>query len=339
MARYYKKHRRKRKRYTGRRKKRVSYKKGRQNLRRLVNQPFQLPRSFTGSTKAPTRQTAFNLTAVAADGTDMFNGASAGAGFLYQLRPNDIAAPWIGTPNGSGGITSVDGAAAIQGPIQGLHSAASPLGTAGYGRAGCVSLSMSLRIHYPKTDSVYNGTSIVRLNSQPIYIWCSMASGNDTSGLKSTPSTDHTIEELRLHEGIKMWKIMPGQTRTCTMAIPSVLKYLRRSWTLSSTSHLDVDATDPASQPQMASYLDNPARQILAQNFQTGPPQQFVPFTDTEVWDKMRYVACNWGYWCPNSAENISVQTTELNTTMEIIQKVRFWEARSMQDDEDKTVT
>ncbi len=337
MARYYKKHRRRKKSYTGRRKKRVSYKKGRQNLRRLVNQPFQLPRTFTGSTKAPTRQTAFNLTAVAADGTDMFNGASAAAGFLYQLRPNDIAAPWIGTPNGSGGITAVAGANAIQGPIQGLHSAASPLGTAGYGRAGCVSLSMSLRVHYPKTDSVYNGTTIVRLNSQPIYIWCSMASGNDTSGLKSTPSTDHTIEELRLHEGVKMWKIMPGRTRTLTMQIPSVLKYLQRSWTLNSKSDLDVASA--TTQPYLASMMDNPARQILAQDFTIGPPAQFNPFPATHGYQKMRFVACNWGYWCPNSAENIAVQVAELNTTMQIIQKVRFWEARSMQDDEDKTTT
>ncbi len=335
MARYYKKHRRRRKKrgkYIGRRKRKVSYKKGRQNVRRLVNQPFQLPRTFTGSTIAPTRQTAFNLTSVAASGTDMFAGSASASGYLYQLRPNDIAAPWIGLPSGTGTVVDLTGATNVQQPIQGLHAAAGPLTTAGYGRAACVALSMTLHIDYPKSSTAYNGTAMARINSNPIYIWVSMSSGNDASGLKSVPDTNDTLQELRLHEGVKLYKINPGTKRTLTMEIPSVHKYLKRTWYTSSGSDFNIVTAD------IGTWVNAKVQDVLSQNFQVGPPPQYEPFTDVEIYDKMRFVACNWGYWCPNTGEQMSVQTCEMNTTMTIRQKVRFYQARSMQDTEEKTV-
>ncbi len=300
-------------------------------MRALRSAPFKLPRTFTGSSVCRNQMSTIDLADKAASLGNMFTGTASNVSVLYDLFPNDLASPWFNGPDGNGGNIEIGGPGDTVQPIQGLHEAASPLTAAGYGKAVCVALTMKMHIKMGKSDRVYNGAGARAFNQVPAYVYCQMASKNNHSAMMSNPPTvDDTFQELKAREGMRLWRIAPGQSKTCVINVGSVLKYLQRSWEGNSSS------TGTAA---VAPLMQLKAREFLAQNYQLGPPAQYVPLNrDNTVTSNTRIIAATWGIWVPSVEESQGNHFAQITTNMKVIQKVRFYESRRKFGQMDTTV-
>lgn len=320
---------RKRSRKYSRRPPKVRSARGQKRALKLV--PFKNPRSFTGSVMSPQTENVLPLTHIGPAANNMTTGQASKANILYEMHCNDLFAPWILLPGGDGNQINLANSGDIQTLITGLNEAFDSSSPAGFNRAACVATSMQLtlqvppRISYQLADATGNGagTPVIE-NMKPFYIYCTMSTHLNGSGLNKTISTGLTFEEIRVLPGVRMWKVTPSdrETRkTFTITIPSVMKYLKGQWNYDSAGVSVTDFPTPvAGDIQQSMIRYDQARHLIAQTNST----PFLTVTDA---DRARIIHANWGVWAPNCNDEVT-QKIRFSTRMKLIQKVRFYEAR-----------